>query len=388
MKILRIEFRISIFSVPYVIFLKLHKARRDVCLCLFFYRNTHTHIYMYAYIVPFKHVKHCAIIQNVCISLQCHGQYPLKPLRLISSTEMIRRFKKAHANSHILKVDNFSLLKKYEVEEIESSVLAFGGHKWKLILYPNGNENDNAKGHISLYLEIQDSESLPLNWAVKIQFDIFILNQFRPFWKNRYGSVVFGPYNTKQGFARLISLSELHNTRQGYLVDDCALFGVKPYGVQGVKDGTAECFTLVEKPMNNKVTWKMTKFLAFDRFAKYKSHEFVVGNRKWSIEVHPRGFEEGKGNSLSVFLRGEGFMDNSVPNAKTYARYKLRVLDQINGNHVEDTCLYWIPVDPIGCGFVTLMPLKALHDPSKGYLLDDTLYVGVELQVVSVSNYC
>ena len=56
------------------------------------------------------------------------------------------------------------------------------------------------------------------------------------------------------------------------------------------------------------------------------------------IQVHPRGFEEEKDESFSVYLLGEGFINNASK-TETYAKFKLRVLDQVNRNHVEKTCM-------------------------------------------------
>lgn len=53
------------------------------------------------------------------------------------------------------------------------------------------------------------------------------------------------------------------------------------------------------------------------------------------IEVHPSGYRE-TDESFSVYLVGEGFINNE-PKAETLLKFKLRVLDQVNRNHVEKT---------------------------------------------------
>lgn len=53
------------------------------------------------------------------------------------------------------------------------------------------------------------------------------------------------------------------------------------------------------------------------------------------IQVHPRGFKEGKDKSFSVYLVGGEFVNNVPHVANTYAMFKLRVLDQVNRNHFE-----------------------------------------------------
>jgi hypothetical protein len=53
------------------------------------------------------------------------------------------------------------------------------------------------------------------------------------------------------------------------------------------------------------------------------------------IDVSPEGNGDGKGNSLSVFL--ELIDGDELPPKKTvWAEYKLRVLDQRHGKHVEE----------------------------------------------------
>jgi len=45
-----------------------------------------------------------------------------------------------------------------------------------------------------------------------------------------------------------------------------------------------------------------------------------------------------KDKSFSVYISAQGFVNNA-PKTKTYARFKLRVLDQVSRNHVEKTSM-------------------------------------------------
>lgn len=83
----------------------------------------------------------------------------------------------------------------------------------------------------------------------------------------------------RRGIQNLVSLNDLE--KNGYLIGDCCMFGVKLHGFEPGTQGTAECFSLIEKPFNHKVTWMMTQFSSFDPFQCHHSNEFVVGNRKW-----------------------------------------------------------------------------------------------------------
>ncbi|CAH8273541.1 unnamed protein product [Arabidopsis lyrata] len=128
----------------------------------------------------------------------------------------------------------------------------------------------------------------------------------------------------------------------------------------------------------------MSKFSSFNPGKVHQSNEFVVGTRKWRIEVHPRGYNEEKDKSFSVYLSAEGFVKNA-PNTKTYARFKLRVLDQVSWNHAERAGTEWFDAEPEQSGFADFMPLGKLDEP---YLVKDKLYVGVEFEVISTTNYC
>ncbi|OAO98241.1 hypothetical protein AXX17_AT4G01020 [Arabidopsis thaliana] len=163
------------------------------------------------------------------------------------------------------------------------------------------------------------------------------------------------------------------------------MFGVKFHGIEPANPGTAECFSLIEKPLNHKVTWMMSKFSSFNPGKAHQSNEFVVGTRKWRLEVHPRGYMDEKDKSFSVYLSAEGFVNNA-PMTKTYAKFKLRVLDQVSWNHVEESGLSWFDAEPSDqSGFADFMPLGKLNEP---YLVKDKLYVGVEFEVVSTTYYC
>ena len=76
-------------------------------------------------------------------------------------------------------------------------------------------------------------------------------------------------------------MSHANLESKGFLIGDCCIFGVRFFGVEPAASGTAECFSVIEKPLNHKVTWMMTRFSSFAPEKVHNSHEFVVGNRKW-----------------------------------------------------------------------------------------------------------
>ncbi|KAJ0265214.1 Uncharacterized protein HA466_0015490 [Hirschfeldia incana] len=290
--------------------------------------------------------------------------------RPIPIEKMVQEFKKNHPNSHLLKIDNFSLLTKYEVDRIKSSVFDLCGRKWKIIV-----KYEVDKEHVFIFLENQE----PVD--VNLEFQVYVVSQLKAEWypKNDVKRVFSATSNPRgRRITNSMSLDDLKS--QGFLIEDCIMFGATLPGQGTKRPGTAECFSLIEKPLNNKVTWMMTKFSSFDPEKAHLSNAFVVGNRKWRIEVHPRGYKNEKGESFSVFLVGEGFINNELK-TETFVRFKMRVLDQVNRNHIEETGWDWIGPDN---GFPNFMPLSKLDEP---YLVKDKLYVGVEFEVISVTKY-
>ncbi|CAN8308896.1 unnamed protein product [Cochlearia groenlandica] len=296
--------------------------------------------------------------------------------RPVPLEEMVRVFKTRHTTSYLFKIDNFSLLTKYQIKRVESSVFELCGHEWKLYVYPNGNESGD--GHVSIFLENQTSINVSLN------YHLVVISQLVQEWHPK-GHRLFhaSPPSHKKGFAKLISLEDLNT--QGYLIEDCCMFGVKFLGFEPGQPGTAECFSLIEKPLNHKVTWMMTKFSSFNLEEMNYSNEFVVGNQKWKIGIYQNQSDVSK---LSVFLWG-GEVINNVPNTKTFAKFKLRVLDQIHRNHIEKTRSHWFDEKLEGIenmsGFHYFMSMDRLKEP---YLVKDKIYVGVEFEVISTANYC
>ncbi|CAN6817525.1 unnamed protein product [Brassica oleracea] len=231
--------------------------------------------------------------------------------RPISLDEIMAALKEKHKTSHFLKIDTFSLVKKH-ISRVESSVFYLGGYKWKLMVYPNGYSG-TVNSNVAVSVEKQASVN------VNLEVELFVVNQLAKIWHSG-GKIGFPPEWTWRGDSDLMSHANLES--KGFLIGDCCIFGVRFFGVEPAASGTAECFSVIEKPLNHKVTWMMTRFSSFAPEKVHNSHEFVVGNRKWRIQVHPRGFKEGKDKSFSVYLVGGGFINNVPQIANTYALFK------------------------------------------------------------------
>eukprot|EP00258_Populus_trichocarpa_P024711 XP_024440730.1 uncharacterized protein LOC18105139 isoform X2 [Populus trichocarpa] len=201
-----------------------------------------------------------------------------------------------------LKIESFSLLLKTKVEKYESDVFEAGGHKWRLCLYPNGNTKGIGKGFVSLYLQIENTSNLRHRWEVTTEFKLFVRDHINDKYltvRESDASVKrFHEKKTERGFDQLLSLQTFNDASNGYLFNDCCVFGAEIFVIKPT--GKGELLSMVKKPANGSLTWKIRAFSKLDRMSYSKA--FTAGGRSWRIDVSPEGYGDGKGNSLSVFL--------------------------------------------------------------------------------------
>ncbi|KAE9455379.1 hypothetical protein C3L33_12702, partial [Rhododendron williamsianum] len=192
----------------------------------------------------------------------------------VATVRSIRDVPPAH---YSLKLTSFSLFLNADIGNYTSRVFEAGGYKWKLCVHPNGNEKMNVGRHISLYLVIADTETLPPGWEVNVNFKLFVFDQIR----------------------------------DKYLA---------------VQDAEGD-------PANNIYTWRIEKFSATDQ-VDIRSDEFVVGGSKWKLRIYPKGDSSVDGKWLSFYLLLAG--RKTLPfDRKIFAECKLRVRDEVYGNHSE-----------------------------------------------------
>lgn len=60
------------------------------------------------------------------------------------------------------------------------------------------------------------------------------------------------------GLDKLISLSTFNDPSNGYLVDDCCVFGVEILVIERNNEG--ECLKFIKEPDDSKFTWKVKNF--------------------------------------------------------------------------------------------------------------------------------
>ncbi|XWS65386.1 hypothetical protein CRYUN_Cryun05aG0108500 [Craigia yunnanensis] len=104
-----------------------------------------------------------------------------------------------------------------------SEIFYVGGKKWRLLIFPKGNGVD----YFSIYVDVADSATLPEGWSRYAQFRITVVNQIkRKFSITKDTRHEFKAKENDWGFTSFLPLSELHDPKRGYLVNDACLVEV------------------------------------------------------------------------------------------------------------------------------------------------------------------
>ncbi|KAM3685442.1 hypothetical protein ACJW31_11G117700 [Castanea mollissima] len=297
-------------------------------------------------------------------------------------TRTARHFRPTH---FLLKIQSYSLLCETGVEKYESGVFEAGGHKWRLSLYPKGNKKMNGTDHISLYLSIVDTEKYSLGWEVYATFKLFVFDQIRDKFltvQDAEGAIRrFHDIKMEWGFDKFLTLGSFNFLPNGYLVNDCCVFGTEVFVHE--RSAKRDSLFMIKEPSNRIMTWKIENFSTQQDKAPISSRIYIVGDSKWKLLVYPKGIQDGANKAISIFLCS---IDCVTPDLKIFAEFKLRIKDQINNKHAEEKIKHWFSASFIDRGFSQLLLRKDLEDASRGFLVEDTVIVEAEIMVMSTAK--
>ncbi|XP_055960090.1 uncharacterized protein LOC130014956 [Mercurialis annua] len=244
-------------------------------------------------------------------------------------------------------------------------------------------QEKNGDGYISLYLVLSKSNQLTFNQEVNVTFKLFIYDYIRDKYCNVQDDKArrFCGIRREWGFDKLVSLIDFKDESNGYLMDDCCIFGAEVLVIQNGSKG--ECLSMVKTPANNTCTWKIEKFSELDS-SPTKSKVFSIGGSKWSIFVYPKGETRVKGKSLSIFLKLEDHA-SFQHGRKLYAEFMFTVRNQLSEKHHQLNGLtHQFDSSKQTWGFLSFLSLNDLNDKSKGFVHDNTLVVEVEIRAMTV----
>ncbi|CAI8597773.1 unnamed protein product [Vicia faba] len=139
----------------------------------------------------------------------------------------------------------------------------------------------------------------------------------------------------------------------------------------------------VVDPPQTRFTWRIDNFTRLNTKKLY-SEVFVVGTYKWRVLIFPKGNNV---DYLSMYL--DVADSTSLPYGwSRYAQFSLAIVNQIHNKFsVRKDTQHQFNARESDWGFTSFMPLGELYDPSRGYLVNDTLIIEAEVLVRKIVDY-
>ncbi|KAL7097609.1 hypothetical protein ACP275_10G155600 [Erythranthe tilingii] len=199
--------------------------------------------------------------------------------------------------AHFLtKIEYFSLFTKYGIDKYETMEFKVGDYKWKLIIYPNGKKGGGD--HISVYLAMAQTSSLPMDWEFNAIFTIFLYDQILDNYLCFSRVCRFNETKYEWGFPEFISKENLINRSSGYLVDDNLVLGAEVFVLK--RRRVVERVTLLEPLIYLTRNWKIPNFSKLRDF--WISDEFPLKGFNWKMMMYPNRYFSSKDSALEVYL--------------------------------------------------------------------------------------
>ncbi|KAL5822327.1 hypothetical protein ACOSQ3_020235 [Xanthoceras sorbifolium] len=126
-------------------------------------------------------------------------------------------------STHTWSIENYSKITEDSKYSDEFSV---GGRKWKLFIYPKGDEYGKDKS-ISLYLMLADWESFVPKRKVYAKYKLRVVDHSRVKKGEYEASIWFDNTNPSWGFDNLIPIADVNELSNGYLKDDTLIAEVE-----------------------------------------------------------------------------------------------------------------------------------------------------------------
>ncbi|CAL4981683.1 unnamed protein product [Urochloa decumbens] len=135
-------------------------------------------------------------------------------------------------------IDNFSQI---DNKELRSNLFDVGGHKWNMLIYPQGLDNPSV--YLSLFLCVANHDELLPGWSQFAQFTLTMVNKDTA--KSKYSEP------TKEhdwGWRKHIELSRLPD---GFLVDDVLTISAQ---VQVIRERVDRPFRCLDEPYRRELS--------------------------------------------------------------------------------------------------------------------------------------
>ncbi|KAG7588339.1 TRAF-like [Arabidopsis suecica] len=315
----------------------------------------------------------CRLLSRPSVSVPSQDQQKL-------SQAVTQETRTRPPNSYCVKFQSFITMAKQVKEnggKYESRPFSVGGYNWTFIIYPNSNIPSGSGGYVSLYLRIDNSTLItnPKDVYADITFLTYKSSTDKYQSYQETEAQRFHLFRQQWGQLTFLPIVYFENPGYGYSFDGgSVVFGIDINIVKPFENW--EVFSNEQNIRDPIFEWRLTKFSTLFHDS-YTSDSFSSGGRNWALKLYPNGVGNATGNSLSLYLL-------SASNEKGYVEAKLRVIDQIQSNHFEKKVAAWPNATENGWGFDRFLPFADIKNTSKGYLVNDTLKL--EVQIFSFSK--
>ena len=241
----------------------------------------------------------------------------------------------------------------------------------RLVVYPKGNEEDNGKGFVSMYVECLSSTTPPIDVFDYLSFFVFNKKD------NKYLSIQdvevkrFSSSKTVWGLPKAMSLETFTDPAKGFIVEgEPCEFGAH------VKIASSPVPVDENLPFH-KFSWSIRDFSVLKQ-NDCISKTFAMGGKNWTLTVYPKGDSEAD-NEFCKYLH---LADGEVlsPGEMISVRAQLRALDPRGSKHKTVWLQQWIMAATKARGIPQSLSLADLQE---AYLDEDTLNVEIECEVVN-----
>ncbi|CAN7052989.1 unnamed protein product [Brassica rapa subsp. trilocularis] len=285
-------------------------------------------------------------------------------------------------NSYCVKFESFATMSKLVAgngDKYESRPFSAGGYNWTFLIYPNVNKPVGSGGYVSLYVKIDNYSFIATQTEVYAWIKFLTYKSTTDTYHELHATEAqrFHLFKQEYGMLTFLEIGYYQNPAYGFIFNG----GQSVFGVDIVVSkppATWEDVAYEENIRDPVLDWRITNFSTRDKVS-YTSDTFSSGGRNWVLKVYPNGAGSATGNSLSLYLL-------SASNEKGYVKAKFRVINQTPSKNVEKQVDGWPNAKENGWGVDTLIPLADIKDPSKGFLVKDTIRFEVEILAFSRTN--
>ncbi|EFH65195.1 hypothetical protein ARALYDRAFT_895220 [Arabidopsis lyrata subsp. lyrata] len=281
--------------------------------------------------------------------LPCHSSgsgsvsVPARSHQKLSDT--IRQESRARPpTSYCVKIQSFATLSKLVKDNgdmYESRPFSVGGYNWTFLIYPNENKPQGSGGYVSLYVRIDNSSLIanPEDVYAEITFLVYKSTIDKYHILKETKAQRFHLFRQQWGQLNFLEIGYFLNPVHGFIFNGGqSVFGVDIFVAKPFENW--EVFSYEKNIRDPIFDWRLNNFSTLDRDS-YTSGSFSSGGRKLVTSL-----------SLSLHSRS---------------------------NHVEKQVRGWPNATENGWGFEKFIPLADIKDTSKGFLVNDSLKLQIEI---------